>query len=210
MIGTPDRQAAVMLIEEAVNAGARKACAELGLSLRTLERWARDGDVGADRRPGTARPEPVNKLTEEERAAVLNLVNEPQFAALPPIQIVPILADKGQYLASESRFYRILRSPDASRHEPRHCAKGPNELYAWDITYLPGPITGMFFFLYLVLDVFSRKIIAHEVHEAESAEHAARLIAQAVAREGIAGNAAHRAPGQRQPHEGLDFHRQAR
>ena len=137
---------------------------------------------------------------------MLHLVNEPRFAALPPTQIVPILADEGQYLASESSFYRVLRSRNQLTHRglmrapikravPRHCASGPNEPYAWDITYLPGSIAGMFFFRYLVLDVFSRKIIANEVQEAESAEHAAHLIAQAVAREGIAGNAAHRAPG---------------
>lgn len=188
-----------MLIEEAVNAGARRrsACAELGFSLRTLELWTRDGDIGADRRVGAARPEPANKLTQEERAAVLKLVNEPRFAALPPTQIVPILADKGQYLASESSFYRILRSHHQLTHRglmrapmkravPRLCASGPNELYAWDITYLPGPIAGMFFFLYLVLDVFSRKIVAHEVHDEESAAHAAALIEQAVQREGVA------------------------
>ncbi len=72
-------------------------------------RQTRDGDVRADRGVGAARPEPANKRTEEERTAVLHLVNEPRFAALPPTQIVPILADEGQYLASESSFYRVLR-----------------------------------------------------------------------------------------------------
>ena len=110
--------------------------------------------------------------------------------SLPPTQIVPILADEGQYLASESTVYRLLRQADQLKHRgrskapqsrpvPRHCARGPNELWSWDISYLPGPVAGMFFFLYLVLDVHSRKIVAHEVHEAECADLAARLIAQA-------------------------------
>lgn len=200
MISTPDRQEAVALINEAVDRGARRhlACRELGLSPRTVERWTRDGEVGADRRPGACRPVPANKLSAPERAEVLRVVNEPRFAALPPTQIVPSLADEGTYLASESSVYRILREEDQLAHRgaaraphprpaPRHCATGPNQLWAWDITYLPGPVAGMFFFLYLVLDVYSRKIVAHEVQEAESAEHAARLIEQAVAREAIQG-----------------------
>lgn len=198
MISTPDRQAAVALIEEAVQSGARRrcACAEAGITLRTLERWTRDGDVSADRRPGAVRPQPANKISDKERAEVLNLVNEPRFASLPPTQIVQRLADEGRYLASESSFYRILRETNQLKHRggarapqsrpvPRQCARGPKELWSWDISYLPGPVKGMFFFLYLVLDVYSRKIVAHEVHDEESEAHAAALIAQAMQREGI-------------------------
>jgi transposase InsO family protein len=201
MIGTPDRQEACTLIHEACGAGARKrqACAEIGITLRTFERWVKNGEVSADRRPVTHRPAPANKLLPPERAEILRVVNEPRFAARPPTQIVPILADEGQYLASESSFYRILREENQLTHRgrarapsrravPRHRAQGPNELWAWDITWLPGPIAGMFFFLYLVLDVYSRKIVAHEVHAAESAECAAALIEQAVRREGAAGS----------------------
>ena len=114
MISTPGRQAAVTLIKEAVNAGARRrrACAELGLSLRTFERWTEGGELHSDRRPGAVRREPANKLTAEERTAVLQCVSEPRFASLPPTQIVPRLADEGSYIASESSFYRILREKD--------------------------------------------------------------------------------------------------
>jgi putative transposase len=198
MISIPNRQEAVALINEAAAAGARlaKACEAIGITARTFERWVRGGGVGADRRPGASRPLPANKLCAKERAAVLALVNEPRFAALPPTQIVPILADEGRYLASESTLYRILREENQLAHRarhraplhrtvPRHCANGPNQLYCWDITYLPGPISGIFFFLYLVLDIYSRKIVAHEVHAAESSQHAARLIEQAVRREGV-------------------------
>lgn len=198
MISTPDRQEACTLIHEACAAGARKrsACAEIGITARTLERWTREGGE-SDRRPTASRPAPANKLNTEERAEILRVVNTPRFASLPPTQIVPILADEGRYLASESSFYRILRQTNQlahrgrarapqSRPAPRHCAKGPNELWCWDITYLPGPIAGMFFFLYLVLDVYSRKIVAHEVHAVECSTHAAALIERAVHHEGVA------------------------
>ncbi len=198
MISTPDRQAAVTLIEEAVESGARRqqACVELGLTVRTLQRWMKGGALRSDGRPTARRPVPANKLSEAERTQVLKVVNAPRFASLPPTQIVPKLADEGTYLASESSFYRILRQADQLKHGgqskapdcrpvPRQCAKAPNELWSWDISYLPGPVQGIYFFLYLVLDVYSRKIIAHEVHELECSGLAARLIEQACARERI-------------------------
>src|SRR5690606_8095602 len=112
MISASDRQRAVELISEAVSAGARQrlACCELGLTARTLQRWKDEtGVVRADARPSAERPVPANKLSEEERAEVLRIVNEPRFASLPPTQIVPTLADQGCYVASESTMYRILR-----------------------------------------------------------------------------------------------------
>lgn len=200
MISAPDRQAAVVLIDEAVESGARKAlaCREAGITLRTLERWVRGGELRSDARPTALRPEPAHKLSEAERAAVLQLVNEPRFAALPPTQIVPRLADEGRYVASESTIYRLLRAEQQLAHRsrartavyrepPRRCASGPNQLWCWDITYLPAAVRGTFFFLYLVLDVYSRKIVAHEVHAEESGQHAAALMDRAVLRERIAG-----------------------
>lgn len=201
MISASDRQRAVELIAEAVSAGARQrlACCELGLTERTLQRW-KDGTgaVRSDARPSAERPVPANKLSEEERAEVLRIVNEPRFASLPPTQIVPTLADQGSYVASESTMYRILRAEKQLEHRgaarvpvkrpvPRHCARAPNQLWCWDITYLPGPIQGMFYFLYLVMDVYSRKIVAHEVQAEECAEHAAALIERAVLREHLSG-----------------------
>ena len=121
MISTPHRQAAALLIEEAVAAGARrtKACAEMELSARTLRRWTQGGQVQADQRPLVQRPEPRNKLGAEERATVLAVCNSEEFASLPPSQIVPKLADQGQYLASESSFYRILRAQGQQQHRGR-------------------------------------------------------------------------------------------
>jgi hypothetical protein len=125
MISTPHRQTAKLLIEEAVTAGARraKACSALEISDRTLRRWTKDGQLHADQRPLMPRPEPANKLSAAERAAVLSLCNSTEFSSLPPSQIVPKLADQGQYLASESSFYRILRAHGQQHHRGR--AKPP-------------------------------------------------------------------------------------
>lgn len=200
MISTLNREEALGLIKEAVASGAcrARACEEIGICVRTYERWVKNTNKGVvgDRRVDAVRPAPANKLTEQERAQVLEVVNSPRFAHLPPTQIVPILADEGCYVASESTIYRILhnenqmthRAPSAApknRVTPRHCATKPNQLWAWDITWLPGPIAGMFFYLYLMLDVFSRKIVAHEVHAVESSAYAAELLDQAVLREKV-------------------------
>lgn len=198
MISTPHRQTAVVLINEAVTAGARriKACAELEISDRTLRRWTKDGVVQPDQRLLVPRPEPANKLSPVERKAVLEACNSEEFASLPPSQIVPKLADQGRYLASESSFYRILRADGQQHHRGRarppvrrkpptsYKASAPCEVWTWDITWMPGPIAGMFFYLYLIVDIYSRKIVGWEVHERESADLAAVLIQQAVLAEG--------------------------
>ena len=194
MISTSDRETATLLIQEAVTAGARRsmACAELQISERTLRRWTKGGQIHADQRPFVQRPEPRNKLSAVERAAVLDVCNSKEFASLPPSQIVPKLADQGRYLASESSFYRILRADGQQHHRGRakpsvrrkpptsYKASAPCEVWSWDITWMPGPVTGMFFYLYLIVDIFSRKIVGWEVHERETADLASTLIQKAV------------------------------
>ena len=115
MISAPDRRCVVELIKQACAAGARlqPACAELGLSMRTYQRWQGQDGVKQDARPLAPRAQP-HKLSEAERARMLEVVHRPEFASLPPAQIVPRLADQGQYLASESSFYRVLR--EANEH----------------------------------------------------------------------------------------------
>lgn len=100
MISTPGRQEAIALIEEACDAGARRAlaCRELGITVRTLQRWTQEGAAPDDGRTQCSRT-PHNKLSAQERAAVLAVANESRFASLPPTQIVPALADEGRYLA---------------------------------------------------------------------------------------------------------------
>ena len=197
MISAADRRHAIDLIDEAVMAGARqrKACEVLQISARTYQRWSRDEAALHDSRPDAQRPVPANKLSAEERAEILAVSNRPAFRSLPPSQIVPTLADEGRYLASESTFYRVLREAGQQHHrgrseEPRrkapstHSAVGPNQVWCWDITWLPGPVRGLFYYLYLILDLYSRKIVAWEVHETEASDLAAGLIRRACLWEG--------------------------
>lgn len=188
------------LVRAACAAGARleAACAVLGVSPRTLQRWTEDGEVKGDGRLVAARNRtPANKLGVAERQGILTVVNRPEFAGLPPSQIVPRLADQGEYLASESSFYRVLREAGqlahrgkakapSGRRPPAWVATGPNQLWSWDITYLAGTVAGLFFYLYLIMDVFSRKIVGWEVHTEQSSDHAAVLFRQAHLREGVA------------------------
>jgi len=202
MISYPDRVKAVELIDEAVAGGARRgrACATLGIDDRTYRRWrAGEGEeVRADARPEAVRAPAANRLSEAERAAVLELCHAPEFASRPPGQIVPALADRGCYLASESSFYRVLREADEQHHRGRaaaprarrapttHCATAPGQLWSWDVTFLRAPIRGEHYYLYLILDVYSRYVIGWEVYEAERGELAASLVQRTVLSEGCA------------------------
>jgi len=196
MISASDREIAIKLIEEAVGNGARLnlVCQEIGITERTYYRYIKSHrETGSyeDRRPQAVRPEPQNKLSPEERKKILEIVNKPEFASMPPCEIVPALADQGIYLASESTFYRVLRENDMLHHRGRtveathrpistHCADAPNQVWMWDITYLSGPVKGVYYYLYMISDLFSRDIVGWEVWLEESAEHASELIRRAV------------------------------
>ncbi len=106
----PDRQNAINVVNQAMVDSARqsKACEALGLSARTLQRWIREGNVQPDKRNSADRAAPANKLTEEEQQTIVDVCNSDRFKSLPPSQIVPILADVGVYIGSESSFYRTL------------------------------------------------------------------------------------------------------
>jgi len=152
--------------------------------------------VKVDGRAGAKRPVPVNKLSPEERTQVLAITQRPAYKDLPPSQIVPALADQGEYVASESSFYRILHDEKQQHHRGRsktperkvlstHVATGPNQLWCWDITWLPGSVKGFYYYLYLILDVFSRKVVGWEVYETESSEQASALVQRTHLREGV-------------------------
>ena len=182
-------------LDEAVRAGAReaRACDVLGLDVRTVQRW-RQLDVGDDRRQGPHQ-RPANALSDQERAEVLAMANRPEHRDLSPKQLVPKLADEGLYLASESTFYRVLHraqqmtprgraKPPQPRLAPHHVATAPNQIWVWDITYLPTRVRGQFFYLYLMLDLFSRKIVGWQVHLTESMALSSQLLHQTVVKEG--------------------------
>jgi putative transposase len=201
MIGLEDRQALARDIDAARAAGARlaPACEVAGIELRTLQRWrAQAGLTAGDGRPQAVRAMPGHALSPQERAALLAVANEPRFADVPPARIVPMLADEGVYLASESSFARVLRehgqnahrgrakAPRASRAPSTHIATAPRQVWCWDMTYLPAVVMGRWFHLYLILDLYSRKIVGWEVHDSDDSAHAVHLVRRTALAEGIA------------------------
>lgn len=184
------------LVDDAVREGARQesACDFVGVDVRTLQRWRKTG-VCDDQRLGP-KSDPKNKLCARERQQLLVIANLPEHRDLSVSQIVPRLADHGVYVASESTFYRVLRAEKQVHHRERSrpaihsrprelVATQPNQVWSWDITYLLSPVKGVYFYLHLVMDIFSRKIVGFEVHLTESAETASELIANACRREGV-------------------------
>ena len=186
--GPERRKLIVELIEEAVGSGARleAACQVLGLSARTIQRWQSQPGCGEDGRRGP-KSAPANKLSEEERKRLLAVLNSPQYRNLSPKQVIPSLADEGEYIASESTAYRVLHEekmmahraatkPRTSRGPRRHTATGPCQVWSWDITYLKTTVRGRFFYLYIILDVWSRRIMGWTVEEEELAELGSKLV----------------------------------
>ena len=188
------RRSILQDVDVAVAAGARRASAasESGVSPRTLERWRRGGE---DRREGPNSPA-ANRLTDVERKRILAVAASPEHRDLSPKQIVPRLADRGEYVGSESSFYRVLRDEGQAAHRTRSrppnasrplalIAAKPNTVWSWDITYLRTSVRGLFFRLYLVMDVFSRKIVGWQVHEEEDGLLAAQLVERAALAEHV-------------------------
>lgn len=174
-----------------------KRCIEVvGLSERTVQRWRREHDGGEDRRcgPNTV---PGNKLSEHDKRRLLQVLTSPQYRDQSPRQVIPALAEQGTYIASEATAYRVLHEHDMQKHRsdtrPRTnkkpdelVAAAPNQVYCWDITYLRRNVLGTFFYLYLVTDIFSRRIVEARVYEAENDEHASELFAEVTEREKLA------------------------
>ena len=186
----------VGLVNDAVAAGAcrERACLQVGLTARSMQRW-RGADVGDDRRAGP-RTVAANALSPAERAHVLEVVNSPEYRDLPPKQVVPRLADDGRYIGSESTIYRILRAEGQDAHRGRakprtvrsvdaHVATAAKQVWSWDITYLLSSVRGRFFYLYLVEDVWSRRIVGFEVHAEECMVASSALIRATCAAENV-------------------------
>jgi transposase InsO family protein len=168
----------------------------LGVSTRTIQRWRASGTAEDRRQQGRA---PVNRLSDAERERLLALLDSEGHRKLSPRQLVPRLADKGLYLASESTMYRILRAraQRARRAAPAYqrgpvnprstplLISAPNHAWSWDITYLKRPKRGSYFYLYLIMDVFSRRIMGWEIHEEENTVRAATFIRRTCQANGI-------------------------
>lgn len=164
----------------------------MGIDIKTFKRWERDIQ---DKRKGPVIA-PSNKLTVEEKKEIIEVATSSDYMDLPPSQIVPSLADKGIYIASESSFYKVLKEHQLMEHRgksKKKCnnrpsplvATGPNQIYSWDITYLKSPIAGKFYYLYMFMDIYSRKIVGHSVHEVESMEYSSQLIERICKQEGV-------------------------
>src|SRR5437867_6160989 len=152
------------------------------------------------------RPTPARALPAEERQAVRDVLHEPRFVDLAPAEIYATLLDEDRYLCSERTLYRVLAESaevrerrDQLRHPsyaaPQLLATRPNEVWSWDITKLLGPTKWTYYYLYVLLDVFSRYVVGWLLAEQESARLAAQLIAASCDRQGIA-------PGQLTVHSG--------
>ena len=177
-----DHRKALDILNQGITSRARASELVLhGVGLTTQQRWGRkfigNGD-DVDRRKGSRRLV-AHRLSVEECQRILLTCDEPEFAALPPGHIVPILADKGLYVGSESGLYRVLhahgqvhrrgraRPPQEPRPVPRLRGAAPSEVWSWDITYLPTTVRGIWLYTYLAIDVWSRTVYAWDLDKRE-------------------------------------------
>lgn len=192
------RDDVLALILEAQKNGARlnKICNYIGISKRTIQRWRID-DIGEDLRKGP-NTSPA-KFSEEEEIQILEIANSKEFRSQSPGQIVPMLADRGIYVASESSFFRILRRHDQLHHRGKETKRGSrsapclkatkaNQVYSWDITYLKSPVKGQFYYLYLMMDIWSRKIVGWRVEDCENTIYSSELFEEIYEKEGLVPN----------------------
>jgi putative transposase len=172
--------------------GTRPACRALGASHATIYRRRRP-PAARSRGP---RPVPPRALSDDERQAVLNVLHSERFVDCSPAQVWATLLDEGRYLASERTMYRLLAERGEIRErrdqlthpgyaKPELLAERPNELWSWDVTKLKGPAQWTCFYLYVILDVFSRYAVGWTVQHRENAELAKALIAQAAEQQQI-------------------------
>jgi len=175
--------------------GTRPACRALGASPATIYRRRRPP---APPRPPKPRPTPARALTEPEREAVLEVLHSERFVDVAPEEVFATLLDEGTYLASTRTMYRLLAARHGGVRErrdqlthpayanPELLAERPNELWSWDVSKLKGPAKWTYYYLYVILDVFSRYIVGWTVQYRENAQLATALIAQAAEQQQIA------------------------
>lgn len=172
-----------------------RCCEVVGIGVRTVQRWRQEEDGGEDQRRGP-NTVPGNKLSEHEERRLLRVLTSPEHRDLSPRQVIPALAEQGTYIASEATAYRVLHKyklqkhrentrPATSKKPDELIATAPNQVYCWDITYLKRNVLGTFFYLYLVTDIFSRRIVIARVYEAENDEYSAELFEEVKEQEGL-------------------------
>jgi putative transposase len=174
----------------------KQACALLGASRATRYRRRQPPVAG----PPAPRPAPPNKLTEAERQHVLSVLRSEEYCDLAPAQVwARLLDDEGIYLCSIRTMYRLLalagenrerrrQRTHPARKKPELIARQPNQVWSWDITKLQGPTRGTYYELFVIIDIFSRYVVAWTVAPAETGELAEAFIADALAAQGITGD----------------------
>lgn len=184
-----ERKKILGYLKEGIEKGARKTkvCDFLQIPIRTVQRW--ENNPTGDKRPQAKHISSI-ALNKTEKDEIVAICNKNEYKDKNPNEIVPILAQNGKYIASESTFYRVLRERGLLKHrsnskpgKPRNApeelkATGPNQVWSWDITYLKTNINGVFFYLYLFLDVWSRKITGWTVEYEEDGDIASRKISE--------------------------------
>jgi len=174
--------------------GLKSACAALGVNRAALyRRGTRQASTPGDE---TLRPPPPLRLSTQERQTVVELLHSERFVDASPHTIQAMLLDEGRYYCSTRTMYRILAEEGelkerraVRRHtryaKPELLATGPNQLWSWDITKLKGPVKWTYFYLYVILDVFSRYVVGWMVASRESATLAKKLISETCAKQGV-------------------------
>lgn len=173
--------------------GVAPACSALNVPRATFYRW------GQPKKPVSARPKPTRAISDGERQDVLDVLHDDRFVDKAPAEVYATLLDEGRYLCSIRTMYRILDAANEVRERrnqlrhPNHAkpelvATGPNQVWSWDITKLRGPVKWKYFYLYVILDIFSRYVVGWMVAEKESAALAKRLIGETCNNQGIAAN----------------------
>jgi putative transposase len=179
-----------IVTEQQATLGVAPVCQALAVPRATYYRWRKPTE-----RVPVARRVP-RALPAEERQQVLALLHDDRFADLPPAEVYATLLDEGKYLCSLRTMYRILTEQAEVRERrrqlqhpryqaPELLATGPNQLWSWDITKLKGPAKWIYFYLYVLLDVFSRYVVGWLVADRDSATLAQRLIQQTCERQGV-------------------------
>lgn len=189
-----ERTQVIALIDEAMAAGARqtRACAAIGLDERRLRRWRTsegDGRTGGYRATAQA-------LTEVEEDTIVSAISDKELQGLPPKQAYYRLMDLGVYVSSYTTFLRVLkerklvvgkreRKQTGRGKRPELVAMAPNQVWCWDITWLESPVIGKYFFLYMIIDMFSRKVVGWGVAAQESGALARKIFTYALETEGV-------------------------
>jgi len=175
--------------------GTKAACTAVGRARATFYRWHRKSPLPPRRPPSERRPQP-RALSEHERGQVLEVLHSPRFVDAAPPTVYATLLDEGTYLCSVPTMYRLLHAAGEVRErrrqavhpahvKPELLATRPNEVWSWDITKLLGPEKWTYYYLYVVLDIFSRYVVGWMLATRETADLAERLLADSIRKQGV-------------------------